>query len=893
MKHISGLFLLLFLSITALATHNRAGEITYRHLSGLTYEITIHTYTKASSVQADREVLTLFFGDGTSEDVNRSNGPLVNGARQGQIIAGTDIKRNLYTTSHTFSGPGSFTMYMQDPNRNAGIKNIPNSIGVVFYIETVLEIPAFGQFEFNNSPVLQNPPIDRGCINRIFDHNPGATDPDGDSLSYRLVESLGDTGSSIFGFVLPNQIEPGPDNNLTLDPVTGLLIWDSPKQQGEYNVAFIIEEWRRMADGSYIKVGETMRDMQIAIGACDNNPPEIDEQEEVCILVGEPFTKIIRAVDPDLGDRITLTGFGQPIDFTTDAATFPQPTTSQDSVKQTFSWTPSCEQVRIHPYQMVFRAEDDSPEVQLVDYKTLRIRVIAPGPENPSATPSGNSIDLQWDPSFCTNGVGYKLYRRIDSIGYDPAECVTGIPPSTGYTFVADIPDINTTTYTDDNNGAGLVHGQLYSYMVYVYFADGSESYPSEEFTAELLKDVPVITRVSVNSTDVANGSDTVMWAKPTDLNVAQWSPPFKYKYYRAAQLNQFTLIGESAPANDVFALDTILVDSNLNTQDIQYKYRIELVSGADEEVVGITQPASSPFLKALPLDNRLKLSWDVDVPWTNLRYVIYRESSPGSGSFDLLDTIDTESYVDSNLINGREYCYRITTIGEYSTNGFINPIINHSQELCAVPTDTQNPCPPTLEVQSDCELYFNDLIWTNPNVQCDTVDDVVAYRVYYTPVQGGDFEVIANQQGAEETQRLFENLESVAGCYYVTAIDSFDNESKPSNIVCVDNCPVYELPNVFTPGGDGYNDYFEPFPYRFVESIELTVFNRWGTEVFSTTDPRIKWDGMDANTGSMVSDGVYFYVCKVNEIRLSGIVSRVLKGNVTVLSQENRSSGN
>ena len=893
MKKLLTLFFFLILAGSISATHNRAGEITFRHLSGLTYEITIHTYTKASSVQADRDELTLKFGDGTEELVRRSNGPIINGAHQGQIISGRDIKINRYITTHTFAGPGEYTLSMQDPNRNAGVLNIPNSVNTIFYIETILVIPSFGQFDFNNSPVLQNPPIDNGCVGRTFDHDPGAVDPEGDSLSYELVESLGDTGGVIVNFVQPNMVDPGPNNTLTLDPVSGLLVWTSPQRQGEYNVAFLIIEWRRLSDGSYIKVGETMRDMQITIGNCENLPPEIDEQETVCVEVGENFSRIIRAVDPDRFDRIQLTATGQPLDFGNNPALFPQPTSGQDSVKQSLSWTPNCNQVRYQPYKIVFRAEDDSPDVQLVDYKSLFIQVIAPAPQNPEADPIGNSIELNWDQSICNNAIGYRIYRRIDSIGYVPPECVTGVPASTGYSFLAEVPDVNITTYLDDNNGNGLVHGQRYSYMVYAEFADGSKSYPSEEFTAKLLKDVPVITRVSVNSTDVVNGSDTITWAKPTDLDPTQWQEPFQYKYYRSAQLNQFTLIGESAPANDVFALDTVFVDNNLNTQDIQYTYRIELVSGPEEDVVGSTQPATSPFLKSEPLDNRVRLTWDINVPWTNKQFVIFRETNPGSGNFELLDTTSNDFYMDSNLINGEEYCYRITTVGEYSTTGFINPILNHSQELCEIPSDAQSPCPPTLTMQSDCEAYTNDLRWTNPNVQCDTVDDVVEYRIYYTPTQNGDFELIASQQGATDTNRIFTDLESVAGCYYVTAVDSFQNESKPSNIICVDNCPVYELPNIITPGGDGFNDLFEPFPYRFVESIELSIFNRWGTEVFSTTDPNIKWDGLDQNSGTMVSDGVYFYVCTVNEIRLSGIIPRVLKGSVTVMSQIKRSPGN
>ena len=48
------LFALVLLPLGVHATHNRAGEITYEHISGFTYKITITTYTEESAVTADR-----------------------------------------------------------------------------------------------------------------------------------------------------------------------------------------------------------------------------------------------------------------------------------------------------------------------------------------------------------------------------------------------------------------------------------------------------------------------------------------------------------------------------------------------------------------------------------------------------------------------------------------------------------------------------------------------------------------------------------------------------------------------------------------------------------------------------------------------------------------------
>jgi len=109
------------------------------------------------------------------------------------------------------------------------------------------------------------------------------------------------------------------------------------------------------------------------------------------------------------------------------------------------------------------------------------------------------------------------------------------------------------------------------------------------------------------------------------------------------------------------------------------------------------------------------------------------------------------------------------------------------------------------------------------------------------------------------------------------------------SNIICLENCPTYELPNVFTPNGDNNNDFFIPFPYRQVESIDLKIYDRWGVLVFETTDPDIMWDGRDRNSGKLCTDGVYYYTCRVNEIRLQGIVPRQLKGFVHLFGKDSR----
>jgi gliding motility-associated-like protein len=69
------------------------------------------------------------------------------------------------------------------------------------------------------------------------------------------------------------------------------------------------------------------------------------------------------------------------------------------------------------------------------------------------------------------------------------------------------------------------------------------------------------------------------------------------------------------------------------------------------------------------------------------------------------------------------------------------------------------------------------------------------------------------------------------------------------------------EPTNVFSPNGDGKNDYYE-FKLLNIVELDLTILNRWGQVVFESNDVNATWDGKSQN-GVDVIDGVYFYKYK------------------------------
>ena len=261
------------------ATHNRAGEITYEQIGDLTIRVTITTYTKTSSFQADRDSLQIFWGDGSSNQLRRANG-------EGDILP-NDIKRNFYIGEHTYPGRGAYKLSMTDPNRIANIINVnyPNSIQIPFHLETTLVLLGTQFQGYNSSAILLQPPIDYACVGQRFIHNPNAYDPDGDSLSYELIVPLESEGEEVPNYVFPELISAGTNNKLTLNPVTGELIWDAPQRTGDYNIAFKIHEYRQ---GRLLN--SIIRDMQILVEDCKNQPPEIEAIREICVIAGDTLS---------------------------------------------------------------------------------------------------------------------------------------------------------------------------------------------------------------------------------------------------------------------------------------------------------------------------------------------------------------------------------------------------------------------------------------------------------------------------------------------------------------------------------------------------------------------------------------------------------------------------
>ncbi|MBR5630517.1 MAG: gliding motility-associated C-terminal domain-containing protein [Bacteroidales bacterium] len=624
-------------AFTARATHQRAAEITYTWLGGNAYEFTLTTYNVPNAAWEQRDSLFMRWGDGGEEYIPRIHYESI----------GTDFVLNIYKAVHNYASSGTYTISMEDANRNFGVVNVPNSVMVPMHIETELVINPF--LGYNNSVQLLNPPVDKGCVGKLYLHNPSAYDPDGDSLSYRLVHCKGTDGMEIPGYTYPQA-----SHSFDIDPVTGDLRWDAPVVQGEYNVAFMVEEWRHG-----VKIGSVVRDMQILISHCDNELPEILCDEQYCLVAGEQLGFLISASDPD-GDNVTLTASGAPFEVAVSPAILNPESAFGLQPQMEFLWNIQYAHIRNTPYQVVIHAKDDASPVSLTNLKTVTINVMGPKVQNLSAEMHGHDAMLSWSAYPCSNAVALLVYRKAGCDGYEPDACETGIRE--GYQLIATLNGSAATTYTD----LDLPPGMSYEYRVVAQFPDGALSIVSDAACVTLKDDSPLITHVTNDSTDLEAGQVVACWTQPKEID-EQYVAPFSYSLTRI-------LDGETASVYE--GADTTFLDANVNLAEASsLLYKVEM-RDAHQQLMGTSVTASAVLLSINGNNNEASLSWTEAVPWLVDSSQVFKEDG---NRFVQIASVAGLAYTDTDVESDETYRYYVRTFGHYTLEGIMRPLVNYS----------------------------------------------------------------------------------------------------------------------------------------------------------------------------------------------------------------------
>ncbi len=79
---------------------------------------------------------------------------------------------------------------------------------------------------------------------------------------------------------------------------------------------------------------------------------------------------------------------------------------------------------------------------------------------------------------------------------------------------------------------------------------------------------------------------------------------------------------------------------------------------------------------------------------------------------------------------------------------------------------------------------------------------------------------------------------------YYLHVTSPYGCQGDDTVTVTVVNQAAFVVPNAFTPNGDGINDVFRPYTIGYKSLNYFRVYNRWGEEVYYTTNLEVGWNG-------------------------------------------------
>ncbi len=318
---------LLFGQQEAKATHAMGGELTYTCLGGNQYKVTLKFYRDCNGVAAPTNC-----NNGLSFNVSSANC----GANFNQCFAlesvqvitpicPTEIDRCSSTNGvygveeYTFSRIVNLSAYAGCATgndwvigwtlccRNNAITSLQTPGTQSLYLSTRLNTTVT---PCNNSPVFNTDPTPYYCLGQSLSYNPGATDPDGDSLAFSIIQPRTTNNAPIpfaAGYTLAQPIRNnGGAGAVTLNPITGTITC-TPSIQQVAVVTYQVSEYR-----NGVLIGTVTRDVQFVVRQCAGNSSPTatgfngTNNYVTTVCAGTPVTLTINTSDPNAGQSTTI-----------------------------------------------------------------------------------------------------------------------------------------------------------------------------------------------------------------------------------------------------------------------------------------------------------------------------------------------------------------------------------------------------------------------------------------------------------------------------------------------------------------------------------------------------------------------------------------------------------
>ncbi len=433
----------------------------------------------------------------------------------------------------------------------------------------------------------------------------------------------------------------------------------------------------------------------------------------------------------------------------------------------------------------------------------------------PESSPT--TVKLTWQPSDSTDVVGYIVYKIVDNIT----------------TTLDTVYDRVSTTYEYTGSSAKNTSER---FRLASFDRDGYKSTITDPHSTILLK----------STFNKCERKVALTWS-----NYSGWGTNIaNYRIYRRFTGTDYQLI------KTVAATTTEYTDENL-ANDRWYCYYIEAVSNN-----GTTATSNSIDFTASGHEGPLRLI---------AQYASVDENQNIALSFQITNSGEVSEFQLLRAMNNDDN-YR--TIASFPFTGqtqivYTDGDVDASQNTYQYKLASIDPCgqiSKTSNIASNMLLTVNSLETTDHNLEWteyrDWPNGVISYKIY-SYFDGVATEIGSNGQGvltfnnniSEYVKRCHDKNEYITSsfCYFIEAYeytsDIQQQNVSRSNIACTYETPIVWMPTAFNiTSKDEVNRVFKPimsfvkdYPYEFI------IYDRWGQQVFKTTNITEGWSGKDA----------------------------------------------
>jgi len=245
-----------------------------------------------------------------------------------------------------------------------------------------------------------------------------------------------------------------------------------------------------------------------------------------------------------------------------------------------------------------------------------------------------------------------------------------------------------------------------------------------------------------------------------------------------------------------------------------------------------------------------VRVSYHITPPSTVLKLILER-SDNGTTNFQPVDSLVSVlgSYVPEDLfiddptarVQTQSYYYRLVAYDDCNKTKSYN--IARS-----------------ILLQGFTDQKTNTLNWNSYETWNQGVERYTIYRILDGDLTTPEFLGTTDPTRLSYVDLLSGVDPAKAVCYWVVANEISTTAISQSNTFCIPKDPILFMPNAFYP--DGINHLLRPVPkpaFVDVQSFKMTIFNRWGQQLFETTDITTGWDGVI--NGQNAPAGLYTYL--------------------------------